>query len=119
MPQVHFIPAVEGARPEEIVRRIETGWIFVGRMTTHLEQKFIDPTKPVPPSGVMEVDVWMLPEATIPVRVVASAVYEAYKNGGDAEALGKVTTMLLGVSLDQLALQMSAISTVEIQGKVQ
>ena len=98
MALIHLVPISEGMVREELAKRLQTGWVLAGRQAINLRSNIIDPTKPMTPTGVTDVDVWVLPEATIPSGLVAHTLVGAYRAAGDTEE-----KVLL---LDDLARQM-------------
>ena len=66
MPQIHLVPVNQGMTREELAQRLQSGWVLVGRQAANVAQGIIDPSKPMPPSGVVDVDVWVLSEPMLP-----------------------------------------------------
>ena len=85
MALIHLVPISEGMSREELAERVQSGWILAGRQAINLRSAVIDPTKPMAPTGVADVDVWVLPEATIPSGLVAHTLIEAYTAAPDRE----------------------------------
>ena len=85
MALIHLVPVGEGMMREELAQRIQSGWVLAGRQAINLRSAIIDPTKPMTPTGVTDVDVWVLPEATIPSGLVAHTLVEAYTAAPDRE----------------------------------
>jgi hypothetical protein len=73
---IRFVPVTDGLTPGQVQELIRTGWVKVGRQAVRMDQQIIDPTKPMPPSGIVDVDVWMLPEPTVPASVIVEVLMQ-------------------------------------------
>jgi len=73
----------EGIAKEELGQRIQSGWIHAGRQAVNTASGILDPSKPMSPTGVVDVDVWILPEPMIPAGLIATVLAQAYKVEND------------------------------------
>lgn len=101
--QIHVIPVNKGMTRDELAGRIQSGWIKVGRQsvqsgTTGIA-KLNQPSTPL----MMECDVWVLPEPTIPARVVVGAMVEAMSNSANMDTLNMVSAALFGATVTEVA----------------
>jgi hypothetical protein len=81
MPQIRLVPVNQGMTREELAQRLQSGWVLVGRQAANVAQGIIDPSKPMPPSGVVDVDVWGLSEPMLPAAALAHLLYQMYQSG--------------------------------------
>jgi len=56
---IHLVPVTQGMTREELGGRLETDWVHAGRQAIRADNMIIDPSRPIPPSGVVDVDVWV------------------------------------------------------------
>jgi hypothetical protein len=103
--KVLLVPVTEGMKEEAIIGRLQAGWVLIGRQSVDLRTSVIDPTKPMAPSGVIDVDVWALPEPTMPLPMVTNAIFEARQAEKPLEA---VVRKLFGVDLETFMAQIEA-----------
>ena len=107
---IDFNPVQQGMSAQEVQQKLMTGWIKVGRQTIAQPQKLIvDPSSPMPPGGVIDVDVWMQPEPTVAVETVAREMVKRYESGDDGIALDNLARALFGVGINIVRQQLAAV----------
>ena len=102
MPQIQLIPSMKGVTKQELVDFIGKGWVLAGRQVIMEPQAIFDPAKPSSPTGLVEYDVWVLPEVTIPAGMLASLLVTLYNRGADAMTLDQIGRSLLNKSIIEL-----------------
>ena len=102
MPQIQLIPSMKGVTKQELVDFIGKGWILAGRQVIMEKQTVFDPAKPSSPTGLVEYDVWVLPEVTVPAGMLASLLVTLYNRGADAMTLDQISRSLLNESIIEL-----------------
>jgi len=124
VPTIHVIPVGQGMGQQELQSRLMSGWVLVGRQAINMAGQIIDPSKPMTPTGIIDVDVWMLPEPTIPAGIVIAALVKAHQEG-QAEPglmLDSVCRALFGEGIVPMAEKFEAArerqtSAAEVEGK--
>ena len=96
MPVVHLVPTTHGMNKEEVVGRINAGWTMAGRQAVQTNGLIVDPSQPIPPSGVIDADVWVLNEPMIPAGQVAVTLVGLFEDGGDGDTLDDLARALTG-----------------------
>ena len=115
---IDFNPVQQGMSAQEVQQKLMTGWIKVGRQTIAQPQKLIvDPSSPMPPGGVIDVDVWMMPEPMVSVEVVARMMVERYEAGDDGIALDNLARALFRVGINVLKKNIESIANQKQEGK--
>lgn len=99
MLSIQIIKRNEGLPPEEVTRRLSTGWLCVSNVA-------VPETIAIPgrPQLGASVDVWMAPPygAMMPQLAVVQALLVAEDNGSDIITLDDLSKMLFNQSLRQL-----------------
>ena len=106
MPVVHLVPVTHGMSKDEVVGRIQAGWVLAGRQAVQSTELIVDPSKPIPPSGVVDVDVWVLNEPMVPVGLVATRLIEEFEAGGEGMTLDNLARVLTGQGIIPLKQEM-------------
>jgi hypothetical protein len=81
---VHLVPVTQGITRGEPEGRLEAGRVHAGRRAIRTGDMIVDPSRPLPPPGVVDTDIWMLPAWALLHLVPASAVV-----GGRETSTGK------------------------------
>ena len=102
MPVIHVIPVTQGMSEQELAGRLQSGWIHAGRQAVNVGQGIVDPSKPMTPTGIVDCDVWVLPEPMMPALALARALLHLADDGGDLVTLERLAEGVLGQSLNQL-----------------
>ena len=103
MPLIHVVPCQLGMGQDELLGRLQSGWIMAGRQAMRMGGGIVDPTHPIPPSGVVDCDVWLLPEPMIPAGQLALYLVEMLEGGAQADALDELARHFLGQSVFEAA----------------
>lgn len=101
--QMHFIPTNKGMDREELGSRIQHGWIYFGRQAVR-GPAIANVTEPNAPIGVADVDIWVLPEPTIPLSALVHILVEIHLKQADASLwLDDVARAIFGQGIVPLA----------------
>jgi hypothetical protein len=95
----------------EVGARIQMGWILAGRQSVNLKSQGIVTAGEAMASntGLVDMDVWVLPEAMIPQGMVTQALYDLAKQEmGDVSTLNTISTALLRLGIADLVERMDA-----------
>jgi len=99
--RIEWRPVAQGMSLGEVRERVATGWIKVGRQAISQNQQLIvDPSSPIPPGGVIDVDIWMQMEPMVSVSTVVRVMIERYNAGDDGIALDNLSRALFGVGIN-------------------
>jgi hypothetical protein len=96
------VPVNVGLAPEEIEEMLGTGWVLAGRQAVRVGGGIIDPSKPIPPSGVIDHDIWILVEPTVSVGRVVNVLVDAGEMGMPVAVLDYLCKHIVGDSYDNI-----------------
>lgn len=106
---IDFVPVTEGLTEQEVGQRIQTGWVYFGRQAVNVRSGIIDPTRPLAPTGLLDMDIWVLPQPTIPVNVVVGALVKTHIEQKDPTlALDDLARLLFGQGIVPLVERVTA-----------
>jgi len=105
----------------EINARIQQGWVMAGRQAVNLKAQGIVTAGEAlaTATGLVDMDVWVLPEPMMPQGQVLKVLYDLFKQKmGDASTLNTIATALVGLNIGDLVARMDAsISAANQAGK--
>jgi hypothetical protein len=82
---IHLVLVTHGITGEELGGRLETGWVHAGRQAIRTGNTILDPSRPLPPSGVVDADVRRQPDPMMPAwALLHLAAASAVVGGGEA-----------------------------------
>ena len=96
MPVVHIVPVTHGMTKDEVLGRIQSGWVMAGRQAVHNNGLIVDPSQAAAPTGVIDADIWVLNEPMAPISLIAARLVESYEAGGDVDTLDDLARVLTG-----------------------
>jgi hypothetical protein len=86
---IHLVLVTQGVTRAELGGRLETGWIHAGRQAIRTDNMNLDPSRPLPPSGVVDADVWVQPWPMMPTRALPHLVATDAAVGGGGSGTGR------------------------------
>jgi len=107
MPSIEFIPIANGMTPQDVIDRLEQGFVHIGDVAIRQEAKIVDPTKPMMQNGLIPCHVWVQGEPMMPTSRLVALLYSlAVDWGGDLNTLDTISQQLLGLPISDLVKQM-------------
>jgi len=97
MPMIDTIPCSQGLTEEQLNKKIDDGWVLVGRQSVNTGI-----ARPDSPGGTVDVDIWMIPEPMMPQRVVMQALVSYYQNVGGKQVLDQLCKAWFDVGIERL-----------------
>ena len=103
MAAIHFTPVMQPLDPNEVVDRIQHGWVLGGQVLLAQGSGIATPGNPNGGQGV-PVNVWVLPEPTVPLGQVVGTILQAEASLGEAgrDVLNVFCQLMLGIDLEKL-----------------
>lgn len=102
--QVHMIPVQQGMTETEVKGRLRSGWVKVGRqLVQQLNPQIATPQNPNAGPSLVECDIWVLFEPTVPIGVVIGGLLQTASIGGHMDSLNLFCKTLFDEDITKMA----------------